>query len=206
MSLLTNWGYTLTDDDSLVDLLSTDDFDVFTGDKYARQSDRIGAEIKAASTAVRNYVGWHLYPEAACQVSTTMQDRRITRVGPDLLIQLPSKYVTGVTAVTVDGAERPHTVEPNGILRVYDVPAAKRYASVTVEYTAGLPDALMDPIKELIAHRVTHALAVPMGITSEASGGVSVTYNSSWINSAQSTTLQDTNKELLAPYRVQGVF
>jgi len=114
-----------------------------------------------------------------------------------------------VESVTVGGVEyETCDCDVNGTLRVYDVGlyGLKRYSPVVVEYTAGLPEELMDPIRELIAHRVTHAVAVPSGITSEASGGVSVTYNASWINSAQSTTLQDTNKELLQPYKLQGVF
>ena len=44
------------------------------------------------------------------------------------------------------------------------------------------------------------------GITSEAAGGVSITYNANWINSARATALPDDNKEVLAPYRLQGVF
>jgi hypothetical protein len=64
----------------------------------------------------------------------------------------------------------------------------------------------MDGIQELIAHRVTHALASSNGITSEAAGGVSVTYNANWINSARATALPDDNKEVLAPFVVRGVF
>lgn len=210
MSFLTGWGYTLTEESQPAPMLSVVDFRAMTGGKFRKISDeRILAEISAASGAIRNYVGWHLYDEAACAVQVTLADRSVTVTGTDLLIQLPARYVSGVTAVTVGGvAYENFHCGTNGTLRVYEVSfhGLKRYSPVLVEYTAGLPEALMDPIKELIAHRVTHALAVPSGITSEASGGVSVTYNASWINSAQSTTLQDTNKELLAPYRVQGVF
>lgn len=207
MSLLTMWGYTV-DVDELPDLLSLDEFAEFTDGKYSNQEDRISAEISAASAAVRNYVGWHLFPSVSCYADMTMQDRRITRVGPDLLIQLPAKCLTSVSGVTVNGAACDNSFETNGILRCYDVPMAgvKRYSTVHITYTAGLPDTMMAPIKELVAHRVTHSVAVPSGITSEASGGVSVTYNAGWINSAQSTTLQDTNKELLAPYVIRGVF
>ena len=49
-------------------------------------------------------------------------------------------------------------------------------------------------------------MAVPAGVTSEASGGVSVTYNATWINNSRATALPDDNKEVLAPYRLQGVF
>jgi hypothetical protein len=65
---------------------------------------------------------------------------------------------------------------------------------------------MMNGIKELIAHRATHAAASSNGITSEAAGGVSVTYNAGWVNSARATALPSDNKEVLAPYRLQGVF
>lgn len=205
---LTTWGYSLTDDAALPDLLTAEEFGTFSGGEYADQSERIAAEISAASAAVRNYVGWHLAPSLGCRMQVTMQDRRITRVGNDLLIQLPAKLVSEVTSVTLEGQELPHSVDPGGILRCYDVEfrGYKRYSVLTVDYTAGLSDAMTAPIRELVAHRVKHALAVPSGITSEASGGVSVTYNAGWINSAQSTTMQDANKEALAPFKLQGVF
>ena len=75
-----------------------------------------------------------------------------------------------------------------------------------MEYTAGLPDQLMGAVMELTAHRLTHALASSNGVTSETAGGVSITYNANWINSARATALPDDNKEVLAPYKLQGVF
>ena len=62
------------------------------------------------------------------------------------------------------------------------------------------------PIKELIAHRVTHAMASTSGVQSETAGGVSVTYNAAWTNNSRATALADDNKEVLAPYKVRGVF
>jgi hypothetical protein len=61
-------------------------------------------------------------------------------------------------------------------------------------------------VQELIAHRVTHALASSAGVQSETAGGVSITYNATWTNSARATALADDNKEVLAPYRLRGVF
>ena len=208
MSLLTNWGYTLTDIDSLPDFLDIDEFNTFTGGKYRQAEDKVEAEISAACAAIRNYIGWHLFPSAACELKTTFFSRRITFVGCDILIQLPSKYVTGITSVHIGGVEYDtYVLETNGILHVYGVHQhLQRYSEVKVEYTAGVPDAMLGPIRELVAHRVTHSVAVPSGITQESSGGVSVTYNTNWINSARATALPDDNKEVLAPYRVQGVF
>jgi len=207
MALLTTWGYTLTGVDSLENFMTVEEFDTFTDRKYSRNYDKISAEISAACAAVRNFVGWHLGPSLACELSATFLDQRVSRVGGDALIQLPARYVTEVESVQIDGTEcEAYVLDPSGLLRVIGAWPSSYYAPVKVAYTAGLPEVLMAPIKELIAHRVTHAVAVPSGITSEASGGVSVTYNANWINNSRATALAGDNKEMLIPYRVQGVF
>lgn len=208
MSLLTNWGYTMTETDQLPDMLTVEEFNTFTANRYNGDV-RVPKDIKAASSAIRNYVGWHLYPSAACELNLLMNDRRVTIVGSDLLIQLPAKFVTAVSSVMIgETAYENFSFETNGILQIYDVSlqGLKRYTPITVEYTAGVSDSMMDGVKELVAHRVTHAAASSNGITSEAAGGVSVTYNVNWVNSARATALPDDNKEVLAPFRLQGVF
>lgn len=207
MSLLTNWGYTVKDVENMPAFLTVSDFDTFTDNKYSRNPNQITAEISAACASVRNFVGWHLAPSMACELSTTFLDRRVVKVGGDVLIQLPARYVTSVESVKINGATCSHyVIDPNGLLRVIGAGTTEYYAPVVAEYTAGLPDSLLAPIKELIAHRVTHAVAVPSGITSEASGGVSVTYNANWINNSRATALAGDNKELLIPYKVEGVY
>lgn len=203
----TRWGYSMPDLDALPDMLSDEEFDEFTANRYAGDV-RIAPNIKAACSAIRNYCGWHVYPPASCEMTVLMNNKSVTRVNRDLLIQLPAAFVTDVTSVTVDGAEYVASCETNGILRVYDVDfmMLKRYSPIVVTYTAGVGEDAMNGLKELIAHRVTHATASSNGITSEAAGGVSVTYNANWVNSARATALPDDNKEVLAPYRVRGVF
>lgn len=208
MSVATIWGYTLTEAESLTDMLTVFEYDTLTANKYQNDG-RVPSNIKAASAAIRNYVGWHLFPSEECEATMLMNSRRVAYIGQDLLIQLPAKYVSAVSSVTIDGtAYTTFSHETNGILRIYDVDftGLKRYSPIVIEYTAGIPDEMMDGIKELVAHRVTHAAASSNGITSEAAGGVSVTYNANWINSARATALPDDNKEVLAPYRLQGVF
>lgn len=209
MSLLTLWGYTITDRDSLDTMLDADEFGIYSGNKYRGKGDQIEAEIRAACSAIRNFVGWHLYPSAICEMNTTFYDRRVTLVGRDILVQLPARFVTEVQSVTVNGTEVENfIVETNGILHIYDAPVCglQRFHRIVITYAAGLTEDMLEPIKELIAHRVTHSLAVPAGITQESSGGVSVTYNANWINSARATALPDDNKEVLMPYKMQGVF
>lgn len=210
MSLLTTWGYTITDADALQVMLSPEDFNTLTANKYAGDT-RIPGNIAAASIAIRNYCGWHMYPAQACSFSERLLNGngRTKRAGADLLIQLPAAYISGVSSVKIDGeAWTDFSFETNGLLRLFDVYPHKvtRKTEVLVAYTAGLPDGLMDAIKELIAHRVTHALVSPAGVQAESAGGVSVTYSANWINSARSTALADDNKEVLAAYRLLEVF
>ena len=112
-----------------------------------------------------------------------------------------------MTSVTLDGVEHGDCdIAPNGILRLFDVGRTDRRTQIVVNYTAGVAAGLMDGIRELIAGRVTHALAQPYGVQSESAGGVSITYSASWAASASATSLTDDNKEVLEPYRVKGVF
>lgn len=205
MSILTNWGYELTGIDTLPDLMTFEEYVAYTGRRDNQE--RVEKEISAACAAIRNFVGWHLGPSEACEMEAAFLDRRITKAGKDVLIQLPARYVTDISSITINGIERDrYVLDTAGLLRVIDVKGVERYAPVVVTYTAGLSENLLAPVKELIANRVTHAIAVPPGITSEASGGVSVTYNANWINNSRATALAGDNKELLVPYKVQGVF
>ena len=208
MSLLTVWGYTITNADALPPIISVEEFNTLTAGKYNGDV-RSAKMIDAASTAVRNFVGWHLCPSYACKASGWIGlSPFVSRCNGEILVQLPSRYVTGVTSVTIDGNAVDSDLlllENNGILHIVDTGASWR-AKVEVSYTAGLSDALTQSIKELTANCVTHALANSYGVTSEASGGVSITYNATWAASPRATALADDNKESLMPYKVQGVF
>lgn len=204
MMSLTNWGYSV--DGELVDFITPAEFDEFTAGKFTDDA-RIVPNITAGSTAIRNYCGWHLYPELPCELSTTFFDRRVSEGRGGILIQLPARFVTGITTITIDGtAYDTYVLEPNGLLKVYGVMPCMEYAPIVIRYNAGLPDELMYAIKELTAHRVTHAVSSSYGVTSEAAGGVSVTYNAAWAGNTRATALPDDNKEVLEPYKVGGVF
>lgn len=208
MSKVTNWGYTVTDADSLESMLTVKEFESITGGKY-EGDERTEPNIKAACAAVRNYCNWHVSPSHECVLSDTFFSRRVTCNGSTVLIQLPAKFVSAVDSVTIgETAYTTFIFETNGLVKVYGVNLCglKEYSPVSVEYTAGFDNGSIDGLKELIAHRVTHALASSGGVQSETAGGVSITYSANWINSARSTALADDNKEVLAPYRVQGVF
>lgn len=206
-NLLTAWGYSIANATALSNLLTVQEFNTLTANKYTGDS-RIEPNIKAASQAVRNYCGWHIYPAYSCKIQTSFYDKRISRNGNMILVQLPATFVVGITSVRIGGvAYESYVLETSGLLRIFGVSEYfEPYTTLEVEYSAGLSDALVANIQELVAHRVTHALASSAGIQSEAAGGVSITYSAVWTNSARSTALPDDNKEVLAPYRLMGVF
>ena len=75
-----------------------------------------------------------------------------------------------------------------------------------IVYDAGVDASQMDLIKELVAHRITHAVSSSYGVMSETAGSVSVTYNATWAGNTRSTALPDDNKEILEPFKIKGVF
>jgi len=205
MSLKTAWGYTITDSDTLADIISVEDFNTLTGNKFAGDV-RIEPNIKAASAKIRSFCGWHLYPSAACELVTTFFDKRITRMPYGFSIQLPSSFVTAITSVKIGGAtQNDYALESNGFLRVF-CPCAyiEPFTELEVTYQSGLSDALVDGIKQIAAHRTTIALASSNGVQSESTGGVSITYAASWTNTSGTAGLSDSEKELLIPNRIIG--
>lgn len=145
-----------------------------------------------------------------------MRDLRDCWVGSDLLIQLPSRMVTSISSVILNakkvddewtGVETDdYSLDPSGLLKIFDAGRFDRRANIRIVFNSGLTSEQLDVIKELTAHRVTHAVSSSYGITSESAGGVSVTYNASWAGNTRSTALPDDNKEILDPYLVKGVF
>lgn len=203
MSYLTNWGYELPDVESLPDIISTEEFNIMTANRYSGDV-RISSGIAAASLALRNYCGWHLTSSLGCKILWTVANLRIIRHGRDITMQLPTRFLTAVNSVTVADEEiTDFSFQTNGLLTLYDIRPHNRRDVVEVEYTAGIPDA--SAVKDLVAQMVTLPLAKSYGVTSEAAGGVSITYNSAWTNGSFSQILEN-NAAMLAPYRLEGVF
>jgi hypothetical protein len=139
--------------------------------------------------------------------------RKMNTLGlPGVTVKREKAVSCGITgthvSVVIDGEEMSdYVLEPDGILRVYNLRRCYNpWTSIVIGYTAGITDSMAAAIQELTAHRVTHALASSNGVQSEAAGGVSITYNATWTNNSRATALADDNKEVLAPYRLKGVF
>lgn len=204
MNLLTRWGYALITESELPDMLTDSEYNAITANRFNGDV-RIAPAIKAASQAIRNYCSWHVAPSLTCKMTTSIYDKRVTRVQDGVQIQLPAMFVASVTSIMVGGEEKPiYILDSNGLLLVMDVDRyVKPTTPIEVEYVAGIEDSA---IKDLVASQVNHAVAQSYGVTSEASGGVSVTYNNTWAGGGQASYLNDYAKEILAPYRLQGEF
>lgn len=200
MSLQTPWGYTLTEVEALPELLLPSDFNQMTNGRYSQDS-RVTPAIASATDAVRAYVGWHLGPDLACEAV-------FDSIATGRILQLPARYVSGIQSVTVGDrelTENDWALKTNGLLVLRRRPCRDDWNDITVRYTAGLPVNLLSAVRDLIASRVTHGLAQSYGVQSEATGGVSITYNATWANSAQASMLPETAREILAPYKLMGV-
>lgn len=209
MSILTPWGYSLPDADEIPGMMTLTEFNAMTAEKYLDDT-RVESDIKAATAAIRNFCGWHVYPSQACQLNTTLYDKAVTISDRVLLIQLPATFVSTIESIqigeeTIDGT---FVLMPNGVLRVFGLAWSrlKLWTPVVVNYTAGLPEGTAEDVMAVLADRVAHALASSEGVQSETAGGVSVTYNAAWANGAKATALADDTKEVLSHYRLRGVF
>lgn len=217
---LSPWGY-IYDAETLPDLLTATEFNNFTASKFAGDT-RITANIPSASASIRNFCGWHISPSLTCGIKYRVQDIRDAFIGPDLLVQLPATYVTGVSKIVLDAKwnedaddwegeiiEDPDRFDfdmGGGLLRIYDVGPRDRKSQIFIKYTAGFPDTEIPALKELTANMVTHAVTSPYGVNSETAGGVSISYSSTWAGQAGSTSLTNDTREVLEAYKVKGVY
>ncbi len=203
MSLLTSWGYELVDVSALPVLITDTEFNTMTGGRFTGDT-RITSAISAASLALQNYCGWHLSGSLKCKVQWNIKNRGIVRSGSDLIVQLPARLVSSVESVTIGDTEiTDYTINPSGNLTIYDACIGSRKTIIEVVYNAGV----VSPagVQELVAQMASLELSKSYGITSEAAGGVSITYNSSWTNGSFDRVLEN-NAGMLAGYKLKGVF
>lgn len=204
----TSWGYTLLDADNMPEILTQEEFNSMTANKYALDS-RVPSAIKSVTAAVRNYCGWHIAGSQRCELVLNAQNLQITRKYSDIIIQLPYKFVSNVEKVIFNatkendewvGDEYDYSFAYNGPLTVYDACIDSRKSTIVVIATVGL--SFTDDIKSIIANKVGHVLSGTFGIQSETAGGVSVSYSSSFVNGAKANSLMTDDKEILNAYKV----
>lgn len=104
--MLTNWGYEI-ESETLPDMLTVEEFNAATGNQYAAQD--VEGQIHAAQSAIRDWCGWHVYPELSC----TFTDDSLPK---KRVIQLPATHVSAVDSAAVDGAEVSFKAKRNGLV------------------------------------------------------------------------------------------
>jgi hypothetical protein len=196
--LLTSWGYTIENTDTLPDLMTVAEFDSLTGNKFAGDA-RVPQLLASAQIAVRNFCGWHLYPSLPCKFEADS-------INVSRCIQLPSRFVSGVESVTVkDEPVLDYHVKTNGLVFLDGSVLGKSWNDVVVKFTSGLGDSQIGALKEILAGRIANALTNSYGVQSESAGGVSITYSLNWASNASASSITDPLIAALAPYKVQEV-
>lgn len=209
--ILTPWGYDIKAQ-TMPQMMTVVEFNMATGGKFAGDA-RLDHVLASAESALRAFCGWHIARTAECCMVLNAGNLHVSS-RMDTLVQLPSKYLAGVTKVLLNakrvddawvGDEAEYDFERSGLLTVYGCDQCDRRSKIYVEFLSGLPDTAIADVKEIVAHMASHGLANSYGIQSESTGGVSVTYSATWAGAASSSVLTDEVKAILAPYRVQGV-
>lgn len=209
--MLTNYGYSISSN-TLPIILSVEEFNQRTANKYVLDS-RIESTIASATSTIRNYCGWHLATSVSCEIELTFDDLHIVRNGCDLLIQMPIRFFSSIDHIYLGATKEDghwtgdtcqYAFKPNGIVKIYNAPIYNRYDKVVIQFTAGLTSDLLDGLKAIITQRVAHTLSGvnTLGINSESAGGVSISYNNTFVNNAKATALMSDEKEFLQPFKV----
>lgn len=196
--LLTNWGYTIENTDTLPDLMTVAEFNALTGNKFAGDA-RVSSLLASAQMTVRNFCGWHLYPSLPCVFEADSID--VSRC-----IQLPSRFVSGVSSVKLRDTDIvDYHVKTNGLVFLDGSVLGRSWNDVVVKFTSGLGASQIGALKEILAGRIANALTNSYGVQSESAGGVSITYSLNWASHASAASITDPLIAALAPYKVQEV-
>ena len=196
--MLTSWGYTIENTATLPDIMTVADFNTLTGNKFVGDT-RVASLLASAQIAIRNFCGWHIYPNLPCKYEADSID--VSRC-----IQLPSRFVSGVSSVKVHGESvldfHPKT---NGLVFLDGSVLGRSWNDVEVKFASGLDATQIKALQEILAGRIANALTNSYGVQSESAGGVSITYSLNWASHASAASITDPLIAALTPYRVQEV-
>lgn len=195
----TPWGYDI-DAESMPTILTVEEFNTLTANKYASDQ-RVASTLASATSAMRNWCGWHLSGNVSCQITYAFYDLHITHTHHGMSIILPTRCLTEVTHIDMDGEDATGSVfhvKRRGQVDLYG--CRKYFKKITITFKSGLSD---DGIKAVLASRVSNTLSGPVGVNSESAGGVSISYAASYVAGASSTTLLTADKEFLEAYKIE---
>lgn len=150
--------------------------------------------LEAATGVIRQYCGWHVTPSIT---ETLVLDGNGGEV-----VQLPSNHVTGVDEVSVGGSAVRVDWSETGVLRLSGGGRfPKKYRSVEVTFTHGHDYAAdVAGVVQAVASRL---MMNPTGnVVQQRAGTQAVSFAQSSGGSTGGGTLLQSEKDLLAPYRL----
>lgn len=186
MWLDTQWGYSVeVDGAKLPPLLTAEQFDAMGGADMSASPEAKAATVAAASQAIRDWCGWHVAPRLWCRFP--VQSGRGVMM-PVMAVEAGSLTYTG-EAVEVGASSF-------GALYRQPVPM------VNVSVRAGIDSgALMQVCFQMAANN----LVATAGLREEHVGTAGATYNQTDSGVSGGVRMLDSDRALLAPYRLTGV-
>lgn len=152
--------------------------------------------LRAATSRVRRWCGWHIAPNRACKGECN------TRGG--LVIGLPLMHVTEIRRISVHGVDVTDTVKVDmetGLIEL-DRPTRPGINAVSYDVDAGWDGDDLPDVQQVILQAARRASSAPAGLVkSQSVNGSSVTYGFG-TDGAAAVTLLASEKETLAPYRI----
>lgn len=207
--MMTNFGYSILDVATMPEILSVEDFNSMTANKYALDA-RVADTIKSVTAAIRTYCGWHIAPSLKSELVLNVEDLTIYRKYNDVSVSLPYTFISSIDKVYINaykeddewtGDECEFSYKHNGQITLYDAFIESRKSNIVIIANVGLVDD--DALKSVIANKVSQVLNGTFGVQSESAGSVSITYSSSYINGAKSTSFMTDDRELLNNYKIR---
>lgn len=197
--LLTPWGYSVEvgdpagGDAAMPPLLDVPAFREMTGGRMSSGDGVVLARLRAASSVVRDWCGWHVAPVMACACEMD---------GGSRTLLLPCMGIRSLGSVSVGGeAWEGCEWAARGELRL---PRATppRLRLVRVAFRAGYDAASAQALSQVVCQLVENALVATPGLREEHAGNVGATYNQTESGVSGGVRLLPSDRAALAPYRI----
>lgn len=187
MAMQTPWGYSVNYLPSIIDV---DEFrELCPG--MSSTDEQIQAVLDTASSAIRDYCGWHVAPNLDCSFIGS---------GIGRLLMLPVLGVSSVDSLSIGGeAVTDYEWTAAGMVRLKSGLFPDEWRSVVCTYSAGFS---IGVIGQVVAQIASNALAAAPGVANERAGSVSITYNQTGAGITGGVSLLGRDRELLARYRL----
>ena len=185
-ALMTKWGYSVDVDGALPPILTLGDFDAMGGAEFSATDAAKKATLAAVSAAVRDYCGWHVAPKLECTVDIPADGDSV----------LPFMAVDGSTYAESDERTVARFVSSGGVV----ARCSMRMRTVTVN--AGYDD--LSVLAQVCYQLAANHLVATAGLREEHVGTAGATYNQTDSGVSGGVRLLDSDRALLAPYRITG--